>query len=104
RNALIGKHFKTLMQTCVFHVHGIVSDSQFKLIKATGRLGAVLWYHELRNMGEYLDDLRVLVANVLDAFDVVDSARIIDKGKIHVLVHLPEDVECFGPAIRYATE
>ncbi|KAF8503038.1 hypothetical protein JB92DRAFT_3123543 [Gautieria morchelliformis] len=93
-----------LMETCVFHVHGIVGDPQFELIKATGRLGAVLWYHELRNMGEYLDDLRVLVANILDAFDAVDSACIIDKGKLHVLVHLPEDVEHFGLAIRYATE
>ncbi|KAF8501217.1 hypothetical protein JB92DRAFT_2741767, partial [Gautieria morchelliformis] len=103
-NALVGKHFKTLMQTVVFHVHGIVSQPQFELIKATGRLGAVLWYHKIRNMVEYLGDLRILVANVLDTFDTVDPARILDKGKLHILWHLPDDVERFGPAIRYATE
>ncbi|KAF8514684.1 hypothetical protein JB92DRAFT_3115468 [Gautieria morchelliformis] len=118
RNALVGKHFKTLMQTVVFHVHGIVSQPQFELIKATGRLGAVLWYHKIRNMVEYLvsgvsgywlafhdskaskGDLRILVANVLDVFDAVDPACILDKGKLHILSHLPEDVERFGPTIR----
>ncbi|KAF8494495.1 hypothetical protein JB92DRAFT_3126914 [Gautieria morchelliformis] len=118
RNALVGKHFKTLMQTVVFHVHGIVSQPQFELIKATGWLGAVLWYHKIRNMVEYLvsgvsgywlvfhdskaskGDLRILVANVLDVFDTVDLTRILDKGKLHILSHLPDDVEHFGPAIR----
>ena len=42
RNGLIGKHFKTLMQTMVFHVHGIASPNQFTLIKAIGSMGALL--------------------------------------------------------------
>ena len=54
RNGLIGKHFKTLMQTMVFHVHEIVSADQFTLIKAIGSLGALLWVHEIGNMNSYL--------------------------------------------------
>ena len=54
RNGLIGKHFKTLMQTMIFHVHGIVSDEQFTLIKAMGSLGALLWVPQIDNMDEYL--------------------------------------------------
>jgi hypothetical protein len=34
----------------------------------------------------------------------VDGGRIIDKAKIHLLVHLPEDIKNHGPAIRYETE
>ena len=48
--------------------------------------------------------MHILIANVQDAFDAVDPARILTKAKLHVLVHLPEDVERFRPPIRYATE
>lgn len=58
RNNLIGKHFKTLMQTMPFHVHGIVTFQQFEIVKAVGRLSALLWVHEIPNMDEYL--VRVL--------------------------------------------
>lgn len=53
RNGLIGKHFKTLMQTMVFHMHGLVSPGVFTLVKAVSALGAVLWVHEIDNMAEY---------------------------------------------------
>ena len=54
RNGLIGKHFKTLMQTMAFHVHGLVTDEEFELIKAVGDLGALLWVHEIDDMDKYL--------------------------------------------------
>ncbi|KAL1683065.1 hypothetical protein EV122DRAFT_202246, partial [Schizophyllum commune] len=109
RNNLIGKDFKTLMQTCAFHVHGISEATdkhpdRFGLVKAIGELGAVLWQHEISNMEQYLSDLEVLTANVLDAFDTVDCKKIIYKIKIHMLPHLIEDVRRFGPAIRNSTE
>ncbi len=42
RNALIGKHFKTLMQIMPFHVHNLVTPEQFELVKTVGELGALL--------------------------------------------------------------
>jgi hypothetical protein len=61
RNGLIGKHFKTLMQTMVFHIHGLVSDSQFTLAKAIGFLGAQLWVHEIPALELYLVCIQVYV-------------------------------------------
>jgi hypothetical protein len=54
RNGLIGKHFKTIVQTTVFHVHGLCDDSYFTLIKAVGSLCAVLWYSKIDEMEAYL--------------------------------------------------
>lgn len=57
RNGLIGKHFKSLMQTMVFHVHGLVTPEQFILVKAVGALGAMLWVPEIDQMDDYLVSL-----------------------------------------------
>ena len=43
-----------LMQTMAFHVHGLVTDDEFELIRAVGDLGALLWVHEIDNMDKYL--------------------------------------------------
>ncbi|KAF7351616.1 FAD-binding-3 domain-containing protein [Mycena sanguinolenta] len=104
KNNLIGKHFKTLMQILAFHVHGISTSDEFALIKAAGELGVRLWIPEIDDMDQYLDDLKVAIANLLDAFDKVDPLRILAKIKLHLLAHILDDVRRFGPLIRWATE
>ncbi|KAI0726422.1 hypothetical protein C8Q72DRAFT_928484 [Fomitopsis betulina] len=105
KNALVGKHFKALQQVGAFHLYDdlcpeIVQD----LWKATGELGAVLWFHQIRDMNQYLDDLEVLVANVLDIWAIIDPNRILTKNKLHILMHLVNNIHHFGPAILYSTE
>ncbi|KAF7364229.1 hypothetical protein MSAN_01082500 [Mycena sanguinolenta] len=104
KNNLIGKHFKTLMQVLIFHVHKICTPEQFTLVKAASDLGARLWVPEIDDMDYYLEQLKIVVANLLDAFDTVDPLRILVKIKLHLLAHLPDDIRRFGPAIRFATE
>jgi hypothetical protein len=104
KNNLIGKHFKTLMQTLAFHVHDVCTPEEFTLIKAAGDLGARLWIPVIDNMDAYLEDLKVAIANLLDAWDTVDPLRIIVKIKLHLLTHIPDDIRRFGPAVRFATE
>ncbi|KAJ6448104.1 hypothetical protein C8R45DRAFT_1115491 [Mycena sanguinolenta] len=104
RNNLIGKHFKTLMQILAFHVDDIASPEQLKLIVAAGNLGARLWVPVINDLESYLPDLEIAIANLLDAFDIVDPLRIIVKIKLHLLTHIPVDIRRFGPAIRFSTE
>ncbi|KAJ7703890.1 hypothetical protein B0H17DRAFT_1157051 [Mycena rosella] len=102
--SLIGRQFKTLAQTNIFHVRGLVSDNEFMAWKAAGELSALLWFPEIRNLAEYRHDLKVAVANILDVFATIDPSNIISKIKYHLLVHMDEHVVQFGPLVGLATE
>ncbi|KAJ7144866.1 hypothetical protein C8R43DRAFT_891028 [Mycena crocata] len=104
RNGLIGKHFKTLMQTMVFHVQDIVTPAQFALVRALGELGPLLWIPVIDNMSTYLEDLEILIDNVLDAFATLDPSKILIKLKLHVLKHIPQNIRRRGPSVRFSTE
>lgn len=49
-------------------------------------------------------DLEVVIANLLDVWSEIDPRRIIEKAKLHTLVHLPDDIRNHGPAVIYSTE
>ncbi|KAJ7751043.1 hypothetical protein B0H16DRAFT_1887592 [Mycena metata] len=104
RNGLIGKHFKTLMQTVIFHIHDIVTPEQFTLVRALGELGPLLWMPDIDNLEDYLTDLQILIDNLLDAFATLDPSKILIKLKLHVLLHIVQDIRRRGPAVRFSTE
>ncbi|KAI0823764.1 hypothetical protein BC628DRAFT_1324557 [Trametes gibbosa] len=104
-NSLLGKHFKILQQLAVFQLYdGVCPPLVFDLWKATGELGAILWFHTIANLDQYLEDLNIYVANLLDIWAMIDPNRIIVKQKLHVLVHLVENIRRHGPAVLYSTE
>ncbi|PPQ83741.1 hypothetical protein CVT24_007640 [Panaeolus cyanescens] len=93
KNSLVGKHLKSLRQIGVFHLHnGLCSQEIFDLWKATGDLGALLWFPEIRDLDAYLEDLQILVNNVLDRWAIFDPSRIQYKYKLHILSHLKDDI------------
>ncbi|KAK7472847.1 hypothetical protein VKT23_000954 [Stygiomarasmius scandens] len=103
-NNLIGKHFKTLMQTTIFHVQDLTTPNQFTLVRTIGELGSVLWIAEIDDLEEYLNDLNILIDNVFDAFASIDPTKILVKAKLHLLKHIPDHIHHFGPAVRFSTE
>ncbi|KAF8972139.1 hypothetical protein BDZ97DRAFT_2015119 [Flammula alnicola] len=105
KKSLIGKHFKALQQLGIFHLdESLCSEEIFELWKATGELGAMLWFPEIKDMKQYLADLEILIANVLDLWAIHDPNRILVKFKLHVLVHLVDDIRRLGPAVLFSTE
>ncbi|EJD36336.1 hypothetical protein AURDEDRAFT_74302 [Auricularia subglabra TFB-10046 SS5] len=106
RGALIGKHFKTLTQTMVFHLHDLCSPELFTLVKACGEFSAVRLplVYQLPSSRQQKTDLHTLINNVLDAYGDVDPLRILDKVKLHLLLHVPDDLVEFGPPVRSIME
>ncbi|KAJ2922664.1 hypothetical protein H1R20_g14407, partial [Candolleomyces eurysporus] len=103
-NSLIGRQFRILVQTNTFHVHDLVSKNQYQFIKAIGVLAALLWVPEIQNMDEYLSDIEVATANVLDSAALIDPSKITTKIKYHLLTHAVDDIKRVGPLVGVATE
>ncbi|KAJ6563459.1 hypothetical protein B0H10DRAFT_1828068, partial [Mycena sp. CBHHK59/15] len=102
--SLIGRQFKTIIQTAVFHLHDLVTEEQFTAWKAVGELSALLWVPEIRDLVQYRNDLKIAVGNVLDAVAQIDPSKIMTKIKYHLLTHLDFDAIQLGPLIAMATE
>ncbi|KZV67198.1 hypothetical protein PENSPDRAFT_584337 [Peniophora sp. CONT] len=101
---LIGRQLKTVGQTAMFHLHDLVDIKVFNVWRAVGELTALMWFPEIDDMNQYTHDLEVAVANVIDAFCIIDPAKIIWKVKLHLITHSPDDVRRFGPLVGLSTE
>ncbi|KAK1221492.1 hypothetical protein PQX77_015698 [Marasmius sp. AFHP31] len=103
-NSLIGRQLKIVIQCSVFHLHNLVDDDLLQVWKAVGELSALIWVPEIRNLKEYIADVEIAVANVLDTFAKLDPSKMPAKSKLHLLTHLTEDIKRFGPLVGLSTE
>ncbi|KAJ7202681.1 hypothetical protein B0H12DRAFT_1243992 [Mycena haematopus] len=103
-NSLIGRQFKQVAQTCIFHMYDLVDGLQFMAWKAMGELLPLLWYTEIDNMDQYLVDVKTAISNVLDIFAMLDPTKILAKNKLHILTHTIADILRHGPLIGVQTE
>jgi hypothetical protein len=127
---LIGGHFRTLVQTATFALNGLIDAKQLNMWKAVGELSGFLPLQTRRYLTScsrlrylvrlikkhlvskyipktgdtYQHNFQIAIHNVMDCFTDADPRKIIAKIKLHLLCHLPEDVNRFGPLVGLSSE
>ncbi|KAH9927295.1 uncharacterized protein B0H18DRAFT_907557, partial [Fomitopsis serialis] len=104
RGSLIGKHFKTISQVIAFAAVGLVGQKLQDAWHAIGRLVVLIWETEIHDLKSYTDELRSVIQDVQDSAAALSPSLLTLKSKFHILLHLPEHILRFGPALLFSTE
>ncbi|KAG8923117.1 hypothetical protein FRC02_011341 [Tulasnella sp. 418] len=102
--SLIGKHFKSLAQVMPFLIYDLVPKSVLDAWTIIGRLVVLLWHTSIGDTEKYLNELSTTIQDFMHISACCAPTILITKPKFHFLVHLPEYIRRFGPAIAFSTE
>lgn len=104
-NSLIGRHLKEIIQLGTFGLDDLsIDENLFHLWLDLGRLTTLVWFPRITEIDRYRENLRAAVANVLDGFLAVSPKEILRKIKLHILVHLEDDILAFVPLPGVSSE
>ncbi|CAH7674737.1 hypothetical protein PPACK8108_LOCUS9669 [Phakopsora pachyrhizi] len=87
-SSLVGKDFKILIQTAPFVIFPLIEESRHQILISLCHLCSVIFQTHINFL------LRLISSN----------AQWINKPKFHILLHLSQSIERFGPASLFATE
>ncbi|KAF8599210.1 hypothetical protein BDV93DRAFT_498019 [Ceratobasidium sp. AG-I] len=104
RGSLNGKHLKLLVQIIMFGLYDLVSLELYNCWRSVGRLTVLLWYSTIHDVDAYTAELVVAIDDFLHSLAKCSPRLIADKGKTHLLVHMPLFVARFGPLVGCNTE
>ncbi|KAF9254614.1 hypothetical protein L218DRAFT_885911, partial [Marasmius fiardii PR-910] len=103
--SLVGHDFCVLAQVAPFVLHGLISEESYQAWLHLSRLVAVIWQPEIEGIDKYC--MRLRAPFLVESFLIQMakwSGHWFNKPKFHILLHLPEHIQQFGPAILFATE
>ena len=117
--SLVGRDFRAIAQAAPFVLHGLVPDQCYNTWVALSKLIPLIWQSEIDDIevhlvSKYIFQLlnlsfacqKQLEAAIQDflAHTARWTPRWFNKSKFHILLHLVEHVDQFGPAALFATE
>ena len=101
--SLVGKDFKIILQVAPFVFFKLMSQDQRNHWMALCMLSTYVFTTKIDDMPTYLADIRKYIRIFLH-HTIHMSARWANKPKFHMLLHLPESIERFGPPSLFATK
>ncbi|KAH9814285.1 hypothetical protein DFH28DRAFT_971155 [Melampsora americana] len=101
--SLVGKDFQTILQSLPFVLYPHFSYERRRLWTALVHLGSYIFQTEITHMRTYLENLKKLV-NIFLGHLIRWTAQWTNKPKFHMLVHLVQSIDRFGPLSLVATQ
>ncbi|KAL1726516.1 hypothetical protein EV714DRAFT_219219 [Schizophyllum commune] len=101
--SLTGRDFRAIAQVAPFVIYDMVSSDCYEAWLALSKLVPLIWQPEILDIRSYLPLLEVEIRRFL-LCTARWSSQWFNKPKFHILVHLPDHIRRFGPAILFATE
>ncbi|KAK7045374.1 hypothetical protein VNI00_007623 [Paramarasmius palmivorus] len=101
--SLVGRDFRVIAQVAPFVLHGLIPDEPYQTWLSLSRLIPMIWQPVIEDIDQYCASLK----KEIDAFLLQTAkwtGRWFNKPKFHILLHLPDHIRRFGPAILFATE
>ncbi|KIM55165.1 hypothetical protein SCLCIDRAFT_62674, partial [Scleroderma citrinum Foug A] len=101
--SLVGHDFRAIAQAAPFVLHGLVPDECYNTWVALSKLIPLIWQSEIDDIDVHLKQLEAAIQDFL-AHTAHWTPRWFNKPKFHILLHLVEHIDRFGPAALFATE
>ncbi|KAL1755500.1 hypothetical protein FB107DRAFT_290833 [Schizophyllum commune] len=102
--SLVGRDFRAIAQVAPFVLHDLgLDDNIVRVWMALSKVVPLVWQPEIDDMEQYIPRLSRAIKYLLDCTCQFD-AQWFNKPKFHMLIHLPEHIRRFGPAMLFATE
>ncbi|KAF7333089.1 hypothetical protein MVEN_02374000 [Mycena venus] len=101
--SLTGRDFRAIAQAAPYVVYDLVSRDCLATWVALSKLIPLIWQPSIKDIDAHVALLTAEINHFL-ACAARWTTRWFNKPKFHILLHLPEHVRRFGPAILFATE
>ncbi|KZP26247.1 hypothetical protein FIBSPDRAFT_732946, partial [Athelia psychrophila] len=101
--SLTGRDFRVIAQVAPFVLYDLVPAPCFDAWLALSALIPLVWQPVIINLDRHVEEITEAIHHFLTC-TARWTPRWFNKPKFHIILHLPEHIRRFGPAILFATE
>ncbi|CAD6932922.1 unnamed protein product [Tilletia caries] len=108
---LVGKDLKSIAQVAATAFYPMMKNGTMELEvwgawSAVGQLGRLLFVEEIdrKDLHKYKEEVKCAIMVFLGTAAVAFPAQILSKPKFHMLLHMADNIEQYGPAKGFSSE